>query len=273
MVSFPTDAFRPRLSRAAFRLSKLLGTNVGRHLVQGACHRARRQRREFRPPRPRRNSDQHAPVRGGNLFRQVVSRQLLSWHNVAVSLRQAGLHDAQQIVSRHRQAKCQQGSFRIGQRPDFTLQRLLQFLEGIFHRPPAAVAFGHRNARELPFWQVGQDLDFPVAVFGRLVQYERDPTDFQHSSIGMRQTHRLLIDHPRGAASDNAALFEQFIGQGRGVLADDEEPQSTGRGQTRNWWCKSFDLRSTRLSVALFRGRRGAIAAPAHARLRRETRL
>lgn len=216
-VAVPTLLGR-RLLRAARRLAVARQVHPSGDVLQQAGERFRGQSGNRRPVL-RGDGDHEAGVDLSDFQGQVVARQLVRGFG-PVGGPQRRLDDGDRIGRHQRQAKDEQRRLRVAQRADLARQRGGHLPEQLLDTPAVVVQLGHRH-RPYPGWQVGQQVQAPVAVPSGLVQLHRDAAKANGLPLEV-DVDGLLVDLPGGAVALEHAAATQLALE-RAVLADDEE--------------------------------------------------
>ena len=171
-----------------------------------------------------RNRDLHATPDARHFVGQIVVRQLgflpsrvlgsgFCRQRFFRSRSQGRLHDAQQIEHRQRQAETEQGRLGISQRVDFASQRSGQVLERGFDVPAVQVRLGRLGRPHLGR-QICQQMHFHLALAGRLIAGDGDPSHREVRAVLSPQQQGLFVDHARAATTNFLPLPLQFSFQG-----------------------------------------------------------
>ena len=108
---------------------------------------------------------------------QVIHRELLVDVLRAVRRPQRALHHRHHVVRHQGHTKPKQRGLGIAQRVHLTGQIDRQMLKGGFDRPAVGVQGGDLRGGGVRCGQVGEDMQFGLALAGGRVQLDRDPAD------------------------------------------------------------------------------------------------
>lgn len=189
MTNLSAAAFWAWFLRAADVLAESFRTHVGGQSLQDPRQRGGAQRGKVPCPRFRWGGNRHSAIRGRQLPGQIIAREALSFRLGSVHGGQRTLDHTDDVARPQRHAEAQKCRPGIAPRFDFTVQCMVQPLEGVSHRPSPQVQVRDCPRVGVLDGQVRQQVDFGLSVAGRFLQCDGDSSHDERVFFAIRQSY------------------------------------------------------------------------------------